>query len=45
MDSAFKKDENCHPQVFLKEYRYTDKKGVRQKSDEEWIKAIKLMIF
>ena len=26
MDSALKKDENCYPQVFLKEYKYIEKK-------------------
>ena len=30
LDSALKKVENCCPQVFLKEYKYIEKKVVRR---------------
>ena len=48
LDSAPRKDENYYPQVFLKEYKYIEKKIIRHindnltnfaysdKSDEEW---------
>ena len=29
LDSALKKNENCYPQVFLKECKYIEKKVVR----------------
>ena len=29
LDSALKKDENYYPQVFLKEYKYIEKKEIR----------------
>ena len=29
LDSALKKDDNCYPQVFLKECKYIEKKVVR----------------
>ena len=56
LDSALRKDENYYPQVFLKECKYIEKKVVRHildslsdffsdESDEEYIKAIRLMIF
>ena len=34
MDSALKTDENYYPQVFLKECKYTAKKGVRHIHDK-----------
>ena len=55
--SAFKKEDTYQPEVFLKECKYIEKKVVRQinenlsdfsssdESDEEQIKAIRLMIF
>ena len=33
LDSALKKDENCYPQVFLKECKYTEKKVIRHIND------------
>ena len=57
LDSAFKKDGNCYRQVFLKRYKYIEKKVIRYISDnlndfsssdesvEEKIKAIRLIIF
>ena len=33
LDSALKKDENYHPQVFLKECKYVEKKVVRHIND------------
>ena len=33
LDSAFKKDDNCYPQVFLKECKYTEKKVIRHIND------------
>ena len=57
LDSALKKDDNYYPCVFLKECKYSEKKVVRHisdnlsdfsssdKLDEEYIKAIRLMIF
>ena len=57
LDSAFKKDDNCYRQVFLKRYKYIEKKVIRYISDnlndfsssdesvEEKIKAIRLIIF
>ena len=57
MNSALKKDENYYPQVPLKECKYIEKKEVRHinrnlsdsaysdESDEEQIKAIRLMVF
>ena len=57
LDSAFKKDDNCYRQVFLKRYKYIEKKVIRYISDnlndfsssdesvEEQIKAIRLIIF
>ena len=33
LDSALKKDENCYPQVFLKECKYIEKKVVRHIND------------
>ena len=34
LDSALKKDENYHPQVFLKECKYIEKKVMRQIIDD-----------
>ena len=57
LDSAFKKDDTCYRQVFLKRYKYIEKKVIRYISDnlndfsssdesvEEKIKAIRLIIF
>ena len=57
LESALKKDENYSPQVFLKECKYIEKNVVRYindnlsdfsysgESDEEQIRAIRLMIF
>ena len=57
LDSAFKKDDNCYRQVFLKRDKYIEKKVIRYISDnlndfsssdesvEEKIKAIRLIIF
>ena len=57
LDSAFMKDDNCYRQVFLKRYKYIEKKVIRYISDnlndfsssdesvEEKIKAIRLIIF
>ena len=33
LDSASKKEENCYPQVFLKECKYIEKKVVRHIHD------------
>ena len=33
LDSALKKDENCYPQVFLKECKYIEKKVIRHIND------------
>ena len=33
LDSALEKDENCYPQVFLKECKYTEKKVIRHIND------------
>ena len=33
LDSALKKDENCYPQMFLKEFKYTEKNVVRHIND------------
>ena len=33
LHSALKKDENCYPQVFLKEFKYIEKKVVRHIND------------
>ena len=33
LDSAFKKDENYYPQVFLKECKYIEKKVIRHIND------------
>ena len=53
LDSAFKKDDNYYPEVFLKECKYIEKKIVRHiidglhsssdDSDEEQIKDMKLI--
>ena len=57
LNSALKKDEKYYPQVLSKECKYIEKKVVRHinnnlsdssysdKSDEEQIKAIRLMVF
>ena len=57
LNSALKKDENYYPQVPLKECKYIEKKEFRHinhnlsdssysdESDEEQIKAIRLMVF
>ena len=57
LDSALKKDKNYYPQVFLKECKYIEKEKIVNRhitddpessfvdSDEEWIKAIKIMYF
>ena len=34
LDSALKNDENYYPQVFLKEYKYIEKKEVRPIHDD-----------
>ena len=34
LNSAFKKDDNYYPQVFLKECKYIEKKVVRHISDD-----------
>ena len=33
LDSALKEDENYYPQVFLKEYKYIEKKVIRHIND------------
>ena len=33
LDSALKKDENCYPQMFLKEFKYIEKNVVRHIND------------
>ena len=33
LDSALKRNENCYPQLFLKECKYTEKKVVRHIHD------------
>ena len=33
LDFALKKDENCYPQVFLKDCKYIEKKAVRRFHD------------
>ena len=34
LDSALKRDENYHPQVFLKECKYIEKKVIRHINDK-----------
>ena len=34
LDSAFKKDDNYYPQVFLKECKYIEKKVIRHVNDD-----------
>ena len=34
LDSALKKDKNCHPQVFLKECKYIKKKVIRHITED-----------